>query len=82
MRSALKAGVSAMALMIVAMMGPARAADLPVAEPVKYIRMCETYSTGFWYIPGTDTCLRIGGYVRFQIVGHSDNVSDDHWVGH
>jgi hypothetical protein len=52
-----------------------QAADLPVAEPVEYVRICETYGAGFWYIPGTDTCLKIGGYVRFQFTTHTDNIS-------
>ncbi len=43
----------------------AMAADLPVApEPVDYVRVCDAYGAGFFYIPGTDTCLRVGGRVR------------------
>src|SRR5215813_13966568 len=42
-----------------------QAADLPVkAKPVEYVRICSLYGEGFYYIPGTDTCLRVGGYVR------------------
>jgi len=46
----------------------ARAADLPsgVAAPVSYVRVCDVYGSGFFYIPGTDTCLRAGGYVRAE----------------
>ncbi len=45
----------------------AQAADLPVkAKPVEYVRICSLYGAGFFYIPGTDICLKIGGYVRFQ----------------
>ncbi len=22
---------------------------------------------GFWYIPGTDTCIKIGGYLRADL---------------
>jgi hypothetical protein len=49
--------------------GVAQAADLSVsyAEPVDYVRVCDAFGAGFYYIPGTDTCLRIGGYVRFQV---------------
>ena len=36
----------------------AQAADLPMAEPVEYVKICDTYGTGFFYIPGTGTCLR------------------------
>jgi len=44
-----------------------QAADLPVApEPVDYVRVCDAYGTGFFYIPGTETCLRVGGRVRAE----------------
>ncbi|MCZ0736618.1 porin [Phreatobacter sp. AB_2022a] len=43
----------------------AHAADLPgKAAPAEYVRVCDTYGAGFFFIPGTDTCLRIGGFVR------------------
>jgi hypothetical protein len=43
----------------------AQAADLPgKAAPAEYVRICDTYGAGFFFIPGTDTCLRIGGFVR------------------
>src|ERR1700746_2136190 len=43
----------------------AQAADLPVeAKPVEYVKVCSLYGEGFFYIPGTDTCLKIGGWVR------------------
>jgi len=44
----------------------AQAADLPIAEPVEYVRICDAFGTGFFYIPGTDTCLKLSGYVRYQ----------------
>ena len=46
----------------------AQAADLPVrkAAPVEYVRVCTAYGAGFFYIPGTDTCLRVGGRARFE----------------
>jgi hypothetical protein len=51
---------------IVAVVG-AQAADLPVkAKPVEYVKVCSLYGAGFWYVPGTDTCLKIGSYVRVQ----------------
>jgi hypothetical protein len=55
--------------------GGAQAADLYVAEPVDYVKVCDAFGVGYWYIPGTDTCLKIGGYVRFDINLHSDTVS-------
>jgi hypothetical protein len=51
---------------IVAVAG-AQAADLPVkAKPVEYVKVCSLYGAGFFYIPGTDTCIKIGGAVRVQ----------------
>jgi hypothetical protein len=51
---------------LVAMAG-AQAADLPVkAKPVQYVKICSLYGAGFYYIPGTDICLKLGGYVRYQ----------------
>ncbi len=47
----------------------AQAADAIVAaepEPVEYVRVCDAFGTGYFYIPGTETCLKIGGYVRTQ----------------
>ena len=45
--------------------GAALAADLPTrkAAPVQYVKICDAYGAGFFYIPGTDTCLRVGGLV-------------------
>src|SRR5262249_33717952 len=43
----------------------AHPAELPVkAAPVQYVKICSLYGDGFYYIPGTDICLKIGGYVR------------------
>ena len=44
----------------------AHAADLPMtkAEPVEYVKICSEFGDGFYYIPGSDTCLSINGYVR------------------
>jgi hypothetical protein len=45
----------------------AQAADMPVkAAPVQYVKICTLYGDGFYYIPGTDICLKIGGYVRVE----------------
>ncbi len=51
-----------------AAVGAAHAADLPVkkAVPIEYVRVCGAYGAGFFYIPGTDTCLRISGRARFE----------------
>jgi hypothetical protein len=45
----------------------AQAADLPVkAKPVEYVKVCSLYGVGYYYVPGTDVCLRVGGYVRAE----------------
>ena len=51
-----------------ASVGAAQAADLPVkkAAPIEYVRVCTAYGAGFFYIPGTDTCLRLSGRARFE----------------
>ncbi len=44
-----------------------QAADLPVkAKPVQYVKICSLYGAGFYYMPGTDMCLKIGGWVRAE----------------
>ncbi|AMY02082.1 porin [Mesorhizobium ciceri] len=48
----------------------ARAADAVVVaepEPAEYVKICDVYGAGYFYIPGTETCLRIGGYVRYDV---------------
>lgn len=54
----------------------AQAADLPVkTKPVQYVKICSLYGAGFYYIPGTDTCLKVGGWVRAYIdIGSNGNV--------
>jgi hypothetical protein len=46
--------------------GAVQAADLPSAKaaPVEYVRICDAYGSGYFFIPGTQTCLKIGGRVR------------------
>lgn len=45
----------------------AQAADLPVkAKPVEYVKVCSLYGAGFYYIPGTDICLKIGAAFRAE----------------
>jgi hypothetical protein len=51
---------------VVALAG-AQAADLPVkAAPVQYVKICSLYGVGFYYIPGTDMCIKVGGWIRAQ----------------
>ena len=54
----------------------AQAADFPVkakAPAVQYVKICSLYGAGFYYIPGTDTCLKIGGYIRTQVEWNAGN---------
>jgi hypothetical protein len=55
-------------------MGGAQAADLPVkAKAVEYVKVCSLYGAGFFYIPGTDTCIKLGGYLRADVVWNTNN---------
>lgn len=46
---------------------PAEAGDLPVkAKAIDYVRACSLYGVGYYYIPGTETCIKLGGYVRYE----------------
>ena len=31
------------------------------------MKICSLYGAGFYYIPGTDTCIKVGGWVRMQM---------------
>src|SRR6476620_9956863 len=54
--------------------GGAHAADLPVkAKPVEYVKVCAAYGAGFFYVPGTDTCIKIGGWVRAEYAFQTGN---------
>ena len=72
----------------------AEAADLPVkAKAAEYVKICSLYGVGFYYIPGTGTCIRIGGQLRaeysfFAGGSHTQNWgsnqalqdrAEDHW---
>jgi len=53
-----------------AVVSGAQAADAIVAaepEPMEYVRVCDAFGTGYFYIPGTETCLKVGGRVRFDV---------------
>jgi len=59
-RGLLLGGVAA----LIAVVG-AHAAEIPVkAKPIQYVKVCSLYGDGFYYIPGTQTCMKIGGFVR------------------
>lgn len=56
--------------------GAAHSADLPqVAEPLKYVQSCDAFGNGYFNLPGTETCLSIGGRIRAQV--RTGNLTDD-----
>jgi hypothetical protein len=63
----MKSALLASATTIIAV-ASAQAADLPSkkAAPVSYVKVCDAYGAGFFNIPGTDTCVKLGGYVRAE----------------
>ena len=46
----------------------AQGADLPTrkAAPVEYVRICSAFGPGYFYILGSDTCIKLSGHVRAQ----------------
>jgi Porin subfamily len=61
----------------------AQAADLPAKNvaAVEYVRVCSAYGAGFFYIPGTETCLRIGGRVRADYLYNEPLFRSDDAIG-
>jgi hypothetical protein len=61
----------------------AQAADLPVkAKPVEYVKVCSLYGVGYYYVPGTDVCVRVGGYVRAEYsYGYGGNMTTSPFSG-
>ena len=56
----------------VAGIGGARSADLPSrqAAPIEYVRVCNAFGAGYFNIPGSDACLKLGGVVRADFYLH------------
>ncbi len=60
----------------------AQAADLPVkAKAVEYVRICSLYGAGFFFIPGTDTCIKLGGYLRADVTFNGSIHGQPAWSG-
>jgi hypothetical protein len=63
-------------------MSGAQAADLPVkAKAVEYVRICSLYGAGFFYIPGTDTCIKLGDYLRVDTTFNGGIYDAPNWSG-
>jgi hypothetical protein len=60
----------------------AQAADLPIkAKAVEYVKVCSLYGAGFFYIPGTDTCIKLGGYARIDTTFNGGIYDQPAWSG-
>src|ERR1700694_2983630 len=60
----------------------AQAADLPVkGKAVEYVKVCSLYGAGFFYIPGTDTCIKLGGYMRVDTTFNGGIYDQPAWSG-
>jgi hypothetical protein len=63
-------------------MSGAQAADLPVkAKAVEYVKVCSLYGAGFFYIPGSDTCIKLGGYLRVETAFNGGTSNSPAWNG-
>ena len=43
-----------------------------MVRSVQYVKICSLYGVGFYYVPGTDMCIKIGGWVRAEYA-YGDN---------
>jgi len=63
----------------------AQAADLPTkkgAPAAEYVKVCQVGSIAGFIIPGSDTCLKISGYVNAQIaMGNVKDERQTQWTG-
>src|SRR5437667_6751853 len=60
----------------------ATAADLPVkALAAQYMKICDLYGSGFYYIPGTDTCIKVGGLISARYGYNHTNYNTPQYSG-
>jgi Porin subfamily len=45
------------------------------------VRVCSLYGAGFFYIPGTDTCIKLGGYLRADVTFNGSLHGQPAWSG-
>jgi hypothetical protein len=53
----------------------ASAADLRAAPPVQFVQVCDAAGAGFWVLPGTDVCVKVGGFVFAAYAVRSQNIA-------
>ena len=70
---------SAAALIAVSGARAADAVTVAEPEPAEYVKICDVYGAGYFYIPGTETCLKINGYIRFQVNVGENEGGDSDW---
>jgi hypothetical protein len=63
---------SAAALVAVSSARAADAVMAPEPEPAEYVKVCDAFGSGYFYIPGTETCISINGYVWYEIGATND----------
>lgn len=59
----------------------ALSSDLPSekAASIEYVKVCSQFGKGFFYLPGSDTCLKIGGDMRvsYRVYGGTGFTRND-----
>ena len=77
----MKRALLASAASIVSVSG-ALAADLPVkALAAQYMKICDVFGSGFYYIPGTDTCIKLGGLISARYGYNHTNYNTPQYSG-
>ncbi len=73
---------TAAAFAVAAASGAVQAADMPVkAKPVQYVRICTLYGDGYYYIPGTETCIKVGGKIQEDIGWNGNGGKNPNYSG-
>jgi hypothetical protein len=65
-RSLILGSVAALALVTSAHATDAVVADQPNLLDSQDVQACDAYGKGFAKLPGTDTCMRISGQIRYE----------------
>ncbi len=55
---------ASLGVVAVCLLGVAELRTAPAwAAPVEYVKVCDAFGTGYFYIPGTETCLKASAFV-------------------